>query len=142
MTDRNHKLSITRQAKLLDISCGSVYDQPKPVSPAALALMNRIDHLHLDYPYLLRKLTITRPNQVWAMDITHIPMAPWLCVSGGGGGLAHTPSVDLEALHNHGRALLHGCRGGGASKVWGSRDHEHRPRQPVHQPSVHSNAEG
>jgi len=27
------------------------------------------------YPYLLRGLAITRPNQVWAMDITYIPMA-------------------------------------------------------------------
>jgi len=30
---------------------------------------------HKIYPYLLRKLSITRPNQVWAMDITYIPMA-------------------------------------------------------------------
>jgi putative transposase len=30
---------------------------------------------HQIYPYLLRKLPITRPNQVWAMDITYIPMA-------------------------------------------------------------------
>jgi putative transposase len=30
---------------------------------------------HKIYPYLLRKLPVTRPNQVWAMDITHIPMA-------------------------------------------------------------------
>jgi len=30
---------------------------------------------HKIYPYLLRKLAITRPNQVWAMDITYIPMA-------------------------------------------------------------------
>lgn len=30
---------------------------------------------HKIYPYLLRKLTITRPNQVWAMDITYVPMA-------------------------------------------------------------------
>jgi putative transposase len=30
---------------------------------------------HRIYPYLLRGLAITRPNQVWAMDITYIP---WL----------------------------------------------------------------
>jgi putative transposase len=30
---------------------------------------------HKIYPYLLRHLPVTRPNQVWAMDITYIPMA-------------------------------------------------------------------
>ena len=30
---------------------------------------------HKVYPYLLRGAAITRPNQVWAMDITYIPMA-------------------------------------------------------------------
>lgn len=29
---------------------------------------------HMIYPYLLRKLSITRPNQVWCSDITYIPM--------------------------------------------------------------------
>jgi hypothetical protein len=29
---------------------------------------------HKIYPYLLRNLAVTRPNQVWAMDITYIPM--------------------------------------------------------------------
>ena len=30
---------------------------------------------HRIYPYLLRGMEITRPNQVWAMDITYSPMA-------------------------------------------------------------------
>ena len=30
---------------------------------------------HKIYPYLLRDIKITRPNQVWATDITYIPMA-------------------------------------------------------------------
>src|SRR4051812_9575978 len=30
---------------------------------------------HKIYPYLLRAMAVTRPNQVWAMDITYIPMA-------------------------------------------------------------------
>jgi hypothetical protein len=29
---------------------------------------------HKIYPYLLRHLTIERPNQVWCADITHIQM--------------------------------------------------------------------
>ncbi|NJO87806.1 MAG: IS3 family transposase [Chloroflexia bacterium] len=34
---------------------------------------------HKVYPYLLRDLQITRPNQVWATDITYIPMKKDLC---------------------------------------------------------------
>jgi putative transposase len=30
---------------------------------------------HKIYPYLLRGMAVTRPNQVWAMDLTYIPMA-------------------------------------------------------------------
>jgi len=115
MIDREHKLPISQQAKLLDVSRGSVYYQPKPISPRDQELMNRIDRLHLElpfagarmlrdllrqeghtvgrskvsrlmrlmgidpghkvHPYLLRNLSITRPNQVWAMDLTYIPMA-------------------------------------------------------------------
>src|SRR6202023_1136689 len=30
---------------------------------------------HQIYPYLLRKVPVIRPNQVWAMDLTYIPMA-------------------------------------------------------------------
>ena len=50
MIDRTHKLSLTKQAKVLGISRGSVYYRPRPVSDTGLGLMRRIDELHLDYP--------------------------------------------------------------------------------------------
>jgi putative transposase len=127
MIDRSHALPLTRQARQLGISRGSGYYLPRPTSAADLAIMRRIDALHMDfpfagsrmlrdllavegikvgrlqvstlmkkmaikaiyrrpntskpalghkiYPYLLRKLAVTRPNQVWATDITYIPMA-------------------------------------------------------------------
>ena len=127
MIDRSHALPLIRQAEELGISRGSLYSPPRSVSASELALMRRMDELHLEYPfagsrmlrdllvaegftvgrlhvatlmkrmgiealyrrpntskpapghqvypYLLRKLPITRPNQVWAMDITYIPMA-------------------------------------------------------------------
>jgi putative transposase len=51
MIDRNHDLPIARQVKVLNISRGSVYYKPRPVSAEDLALMRRIDELHLDYPF-------------------------------------------------------------------------------------------
>ena len=50
MIDRHHDLSITRQARLVGISRSSVYYTPKPVSDADLALMRRIDALHMELP--------------------------------------------------------------------------------------------
>jgi putative transposase len=116
-----------RSASKRRLSRGSVYYLPRPVPAADLAIMRRLDRLHLEfpfagarmlrgllaaegckigrrhvktlmrrmgiealyrrprttkpepghkvYPYLLRGVEITRPNQVWAMDITYIPMA-------------------------------------------------------------------
>ena len=52
MIDRGHELSISRQAELLAISRGTVYYLPRPVSPAELALMRRIDELHLEHPFM------------------------------------------------------------------------------------------
>ena len=44
----------------------AIYRQPRTSQPAAGRWV---------YPYLLRDLTITRANQVWAADITYLPMA-------------------------------------------------------------------
>ena len=52
MIDREHPLSLTRQAKLLEISRGAVYYQPRPISDADLALMRLIDQLHLEHPFM------------------------------------------------------------------------------------------
>ncbi|MBC7376128.1 MAG: transposase [Burkholderiaceae bacterium] len=52
MIDRNHDLTVTRQAELLDISRGSVYYLLRPVSQADLALMRSIDELHLERPFM------------------------------------------------------------------------------------------
>ena len=52
MIDRSDKLSVRRQAELLNISRGTVYYLPKPTSDSDLATMNAIDHLHLDFPFM------------------------------------------------------------------------------------------
>jgi putative transposase len=119
--------SIRTQCDLLDISRGCYYYQPCPESEANLALMRRLDELHLEhpvygsrrltvllqqagepvnrkrvqrllrvmglealyprrslsqpgeghviYPYLLKDLVVTGPDQVWCADITYVPMA-------------------------------------------------------------------
>jgi len=127
MIDRRlPELSVRRQCELLRVSRSGLYYEPEPTSPDELALMRRIDELHLKhpcygsrllavtlrnegrdvnrkrvqrlmrlmgiesmapkpktsephpehvvYPYLLRGLTISRVNQVWATDITYVPM--------------------------------------------------------------------
>jgi putative transposase len=44
----------------------AIYPRPRTAIP---------DQQHKKYPYLLRGLTITQPNQVWSADITYVPMA-------------------------------------------------------------------
>jgi putative transposase len=126
MIDRTHALPVVRQCQILSLARSTAYYRPQEVSETDLALMRRIDALHLEYPfagsrmlrdmlrreghrigrkhvatlmkkmgiealykkpntsrrhpahpvypYLLRHLEITRPNQVFAADITYIPM--------------------------------------------------------------------
>ena len=51
MIDRSHALPITKQAKALGISRGSVYYRPRRVLAADLAIMRRMDELHLEFPF-------------------------------------------------------------------------------------------
>ena len=51
MIDREHNLPRTRQGDLLRLSRSSLYYEPRPVPASDLAIMRRIDALHLDYPF-------------------------------------------------------------------------------------------
>jgi putative transposase len=51
MIDRVHALPLVQQASLLRLSRSSVYYLPRSVPPARLAVMHRIDALHLEYPF-------------------------------------------------------------------------------------------
>jgi putative transposase len=51
MVEANAELSIRRQCDLLGISRSGVYYEPAATSAEELALMRRIDELHLEYPF-------------------------------------------------------------------------------------------
>ena len=51
MIDRDHNLPVSKQAEVLRISRGSIYYLPRPLSAADLALMRRLDELHLEFPF-------------------------------------------------------------------------------------------
>ena len=51
MIDRKHDLPLARQAKVLKLARSSLYYRPRPVSAADLAIMRRLDELHLNYPF-------------------------------------------------------------------------------------------
>jgi putative transposase len=51
MIDRTHKLPVRRQCQLLKLARSTAYYQPTPVSGTELALMRRLDELHLLHPF-------------------------------------------------------------------------------------------
>jgi len=67
MIDRQAKLSISRQADLLNISRGSVYYMPRPVSDRDLDVMRRLDELHLKHPFMGARML---RDQLHEQDIT------------------------------------------------------------------------
>ncbi len=73
MIDRSHALPLSRQAEALGISRGSVYYAPRPVSASDLALMRRMDELHLDYPFagsrMLRDLLVAEGFTVGRLHV-------------------------------------------------------------------------
>ena len=68
MIDPTHELPIVRQAQLLELSRSTVYYRPQPISLRDLALMRRMDELHLECPYagsrLLRDLLSNEGQEV------------------------------------------------------------------------------
>ncbi len=73
MIDRDHKLSITRQAQLLGMSRGAVDDLPQPTSPADLALMRQIDERHLEHPFMgARMLRRQLAQEGWQVGQRHV----------------------------------------------------------------------
>jgi len=171
MIDRSHPLPVSQQCPLLGLARSTAYYTPREVSQEDLALMRRMDEIHLEhpfagarllrdllrpegfpvgrkhigtlmkrmgiealyrkpntsrrqrgdeiYPYLLRDLAIERPNQVWAADITYIPMRrgflylfaviDWFSRRVLAWRLSNTLTTDFcldavrEALHRYGR---------------------------------------
>lgn len=51
MIDREHDLSLSHQAKVLNLARSTVYYKPRPASVEDLSLMRRLDELHLDFPF-------------------------------------------------------------------------------------------
>ena len=51
MIDRTHELPLAQQAALLRLSRSSLYDEPQAGVGGQLAIMRRIDALHLEYPF-------------------------------------------------------------------------------------------
>ena len=67
LADHGHHLSRKKVVRLMRLM-GIVPIYPKKNT-------SKPNRAHKVYPYLLRNMTIDRPNQVWCTDITYIPMA-------------------------------------------------------------------
>lgn len=68
MIDRTHELSVTRQCEILELARSTAYYARVPIGADDLALMRRIDELHLEHPFagsrMLRDLLLQEGHRV------------------------------------------------------------------------------
>ena len=117
MIDRSHDLPVARQAKVLNISRGSVYYKPRPVSAGDLAIMRRIDELHLDYPFagsrMLRDLLCREGRQIGRQHVTTMMKRM------GIEAIYRRPNTSKPALgHKIYPYLLRGLKVEGPNHIW------------------------
>ncbi len=95
---------------------------------------------HKIYPYLLRGVEITRPNQVWAMDITYIPMARGFVYLAVVLDWFSRRVLSWRAVDHDAGGVLRGDAGGcfGSSRQAGHL--QHRPGLAVHGLGLHRHA--
>jgi len=194
MIDRSHDLPVTRQCQILSLARSTAYYRPQQANEADLALMRKIDELHLEYPfagsrmlrdmlrqdghaigrkhvatlmkrmnieavykkpntsrrhpahavypYLLSHMDISRPNHVFAADITYIPMKrgfvylfavmDWASRRVLAWRLSNTLTTDF--LYRGGAASAPPLRQAGHL--------QYRPGQPIHEPGIYPAAQG
>jgi putative transposase len=92
-----YKVNVKRVRRLMkQINWQTIYKEPKTTNS---------EKTHYKYPYLLRGIDIQRNNQVWAMDITYIPMRK--------GFMYLTAIIDL-----HSRYVIHWSISNTMSAEW------------------------
>ncbi len=95
---------------------------------------------HKIFPYLLRGLAIDRPNQVWAADITYVPigrgflyLVAVIALRQAQGEVGQPGGAGVAAVEHDGRIVLRVGARGGVGSLRQAGHLQHGPGQPVHQ---------
>lgn len=101
------------------------------------------------YPYLLRGLSVARPNHVWGTDITYIRLAQgfvylvaiidWYSRTNS---RRFRRSPGLAGVEHDGRPFLRGLPGRRTQGVWIAGNIQHRPGIAIHQRAMDQAVEG
>ena len=104
MIDPSHELPIARQAAALGISRGSVYYLPRSVPASDVAIMRRIDGLHLDLPFAGSRMRTRKTVQATrASSVGDVEVYRALGLALGAGLDAQIDIVRDVAAGAHGR---------------------------------------